>query len=110
MGVKMDSKSVIIVAVVFALALIVSIFKFDTLKAQISALGARLSLTGRRSERSARPPASGSGGIRGNRFWGVVKAKTTGSGRIDDNLTAGKADLEAEDSAPKGAPKRNRSQ
>jgi hypothetical protein len=89
-----------VVAVTFAIALVIAIFRFDDLKAGISALGVKLNLTGRsaRSQRgSSSEPAPSSGGIRRNWFFGKTIVKTTGRARVDDNLTAGNADFDVED-------------
>jgi hypothetical protein len=91
----------VIVAAIFALVLIIAIFRFKgELSAALSALGVKLTLRGRNSGKSMAKPASIGGGIRRNWLFGKVTAKTKGGARIEDNTAAGNIDLEAEERTP----------
>jgi hypothetical protein len=89
-----------IIAIVFAIVLLVGIAKFDMLKAGLSALGAKLTLQGRNRDK----PSPSGGGIRGNTFFGSVKVTTKGKGRVDENRAAGAIEIEADDSNPEPTP------
>lgn len=87
----------IVAAAIFALVLIFCVFRFTTLSATLSALGAKLTLRGQKSRSSKIAPASNGGGIRKNWLFGKVNVETKGSARIDKNVAAGDVTMKAEE-------------
>lgn len=86
----------LVLGIVFALVLIIAAFKFnDKFSATISALGAKLRLTGK--GRDVTKAISRGGGIRGNWLIGKVRAATQGNAGIENTKAIGDIDLKATD-------------